>query len=122
MEIESQFQNVHLVAVGGMSFMYQADPGIVVKVPHAEDFARQQFSNELEIYKSFSQQATCAFIVQCFHYTDDGIFLEYMRGDTPESYGYKNISITQLNRWISCRPYSSQSHVRPQHLGCYPYG
>jgi hypothetical protein len=44
-----------------------------------------------------SQQAACAFIVQCFHYTDDGIFLEHMRGDTLD-YGYKNISIDQLNR------------------------
>jgi hypothetical protein len=84
MEIGSQFQNVHLIATGGMSFIYQAGPGIVVKVPHAEDFARQQFCNELAIYKTISQQAACAFIVQCFYYTDDGIFLEYMRGDTPD--------------------------------------
>lgn len=105
MEIGSQFQNVHLIAYGGMSFIYQVDPGIVVKVPRNGDFERQQFCNELEIYKTFSQQAACAFIVQCFHYTDDGIFLEHMRGDTPETYGYKSISIDQLNRCISCPPY-----------------
>jgi hypothetical protein len=69
-----------------MSFIYQVDPGIVVKVPHTKDFARQQFYNELEFYKTFSQQAACAFIVQCFYYTDDGIFLEHMRGGTPEIY------------------------------------
>lgn len=83
MEIGSQFQKVHLIASGGMSFIYQAYPGIVVKVPLAEDFARQQFCNELEIYKTISQKGACAFIVQCFYYTDDGIFLEHMRGDIP---------------------------------------
>lgn len=121
-ELEGQFQNVHLIAFGGMSFIYQVGPGIVVKVPHTEDFARQQFCNELEIYKTFSQQPACAFIVQCFYYTDDGIFLEHMRGDTREIYGYKNIIIDQLNKWISCRPYLSQSQVRSQNLGGYPCG
>ncbi|CAG8376427.1 unnamed protein product [Penicillium salamii] len=79
MEMEGQFQNVHLIALGGMSFIYQVAPGIVVKVPNTEDFARQQFRNELDIYKILSRQAACAFIVQCFYYTDDGIFLEHMR-------------------------------------------
>ncbi|KAJ5169272.1 uncharacterized protein N7500_002055 [Penicillium coprophilum] len=79
MEIRDQFQNVHLIAFGGISFIYQVGPGIAVKVPHTDDFARQQFCNELEIYKTFSRQASCAFIVQCFYYTDDGIFLEHMR-------------------------------------------
>ncbi|KAJ6186855.1 hypothetical protein N7519_001763 [Penicillium mononematosum] len=79
MEIGSQFQKVHLLAFGGMSFIYQVGPGIVVKVPRNDDFAREQFLNEIQIYKAFSQHAACEFIVQCFYSTDGGIFLEHMR-------------------------------------------
>lgn len=81
MDKERRFQNVHLIASGGMSYIYEVGPGIVVKVPQTEDFARQQFCNELEIYKTLSRNlAACEFIVQCFYYTDDGVFLEHMRG------------------------------------------
>jgi len=85
MEIEKKFQSMFLIASGGISSIYQIDPGTVVKVPKDDDFARQQFCKELEIYKILSRQAVCAFIVQCFDHTPEGIFLEYMRGDTPNS-------------------------------------
>jgi hypothetical protein len=86
MEIGNQFQTVHYFAFGGISFLYQVVPGIVVEVPKDEDFAKEQFRNELDIYKIFSQQAACPFITQCFYYTGNGIFLEQMRGDTPDVY------------------------------------
>ncbi|KAJ5487995.1 hypothetical protein N7530_002295 [Penicillium desertorum] len=110
MDIGSQFQKVHLLAFGGMSFIYQVGPGIVVKVPRNDDFAREQFRNEIQIYKTFSQHAACEFIVQCFYYTDGGIFLEHMRSDSLETYGYISISIDQVNRWMSFRA------LEPLHL------
>ncbi|KAJ6032633.1 hypothetical protein N7540_003365 [Penicillium herquei] len=82
MATESKFQKVYFVGGGGISFVYQAAPGIVIKVPQSEDFARQQFRHEVEIYKAISKQAACAFIVKRYYSTDDGIFLEYMRDGT----------------------------------------
>ncbi|KAJ5287262.1 protein kinase domain-containing protein [Penicillium angulare] len=79
MAVESRFPNVHLIGSGGISSVYQVDCGIVVKVPNSDEFSRQQFLKEIEIYKRFSRQTACAFIVQCFHLTDDAIFLENMR-------------------------------------------
>jgi hypothetical protein len=60
--------------------------------------------------------------VQCFYYTDGGIFLEHMRSDSLETYGYISISIDQVNRWMSFRAYPTQSHVRPHNLAGYPCG
>ena len=114
MEIEKEFQSLHLKASGSISSVYQVDPGIVVKVPKNDDFARQQFCKELKIYKILSRQAACAFIVQCFYHTKEGIFLEYIEGDTAETYGYK-IFIDKRNRWVTRFPYPGQSHVRPQY-------
>lgn len=82
MATERKFHVVFIVP-GSISSIYQIDPGIVVKIPKNDDFAREQFCKELEIYKILSRQAACEFIVQCFHYTNEGIFLEYMRSDTP---------------------------------------
>lgn len=80
MDIRQQFPDVHWVWKGGISFVYEVDPRIVVKVPKSGDFEREQFRKEVEIYEVFSQHPPCASIVQCFLYADNGIFLEYMRG------------------------------------------
>lgn len=82
MAIERKFQ-IGLLLPGGISYIYHIHPRIVVKIPQNDDFAREQFCKELEIYKLLSRQAACEFFVQCFHYTNEGIFLEYMRGDMP---------------------------------------
>ncbi|KAL3485432.1 kinase domain-containing protein [Aspergillus germanicus] len=79
MDGPSQFPSVHYIWEGGISFVYEVDPRVVVKVPQNDDFAKEQFKNELEIYKAFAQYPLCPSIVQCFLYSDKGIFLEYMR-------------------------------------------
>ncbi|KAL3449939.1 kinase-like domain-containing protein [Aspergillus insuetus] len=79
MDGPSQFPNVHYIWEGGISFVYEVDPRIVVKVPQNDDFAKEQFKKELEVYKTFAQHPLCPSIVQCFLYSDNGIFLEYMR-------------------------------------------
>ncbi|KAJ5087749.1 protein kinase domain-containing protein [Penicillium angulare] len=79
MALESQFQNVHLIGSGGISSIYQVNSSVVVKVPSSDEFARQQFRNEIENYKTFTRHTACAFIVQCFYLTDDAIFLENMK-------------------------------------------
>ncbi|KGO76584.1 hypothetical protein PITC_087710 [Penicillium italicum] len=82
MDIRQQFPNVHWVWKGGISFVYEVHPRIVVKVPKSGDFEREQFRKELKIYEIFSQHPPCPSIVQCFLYADNGIFLEYMRDVT----------------------------------------
>lgn len=56
---------------------------MVVKVPMSGEFEREQFDKELKVYEIFSRHPPCPSLVQCFFYTGDGIFLEYMRGVTP---------------------------------------
>lgn len=80
MSIQQQFPDVHWVWEGGISFVYEVHPRIVVKVPISEEFEREQFQHELKVYEIFSRSPPCPSIVQCFLYTDNGIFLEYMRG------------------------------------------
>ncbi|RAK99862.1 protein kinase [Aspergillus ibericus CBS 121593] len=82
MDIRRQFPDVHWVWKGGISFVYEVHPRIVVKVPKSGDFEREQFRKELKIYEIFSQHPPCPSIVQCFLYSDNGIFLEYMRDVT----------------------------------------
>lgn len=82
MDIKDQFPSVHWIWKGGISFVYEVDPRIAVKVPQSGEEEREQFSKEVEIYRIFSQNPPCPFIVQCFHISDKGIFLEYMRGVT----------------------------------------
>ncbi|RHZ67362.1 uncharacterized protein CDV56_109417 [Aspergillus thermomutatus] len=82
MNIQQQFPDVHWVWKGGISFVYEVHPRIVVKVPKSGDFEREQFQKELKIYEIFSQHPPCPSIVQCFFYADNGIFLEYMRDVT----------------------------------------
>ncbi|KAL4888232.1 hypothetical protein BDV59DRAFT_196634 [Aspergillus ambiguus] len=79
MDIQRQFPDVHWIWEGGISFVYEVHPRIVVKVPKSGEFEREQFQKELKIYEIFSRCRPCPYIVQCFFYTDNGIFLEYMR-------------------------------------------
>jgi predicted Ser/Thr protein kinase len=83
MDIQRQFSGVHWLWGGGISFVYEVHPRIVVKVPKSGEFEREQFRKELRIYEIFSRQSPCPSVVQCFFYADNGIFLEYMRGATP---------------------------------------
>ncbi|CRG88600.1 hypothetical protein PISL3812_05631 [Talaromyces islandicus] len=83
MDIQRQkFPNVHWIWHGGTSFAYEVHPRIVVKVPKSGEIEKVQFKKELEIYKTFSENPPCPFIVQCFHFSDKGIFLEYMRDNS----------------------------------------
>ena len=83
MDVRRQFPSVHWIWEGGISFVYEVHPRIVVKVPKLGQFERAQFDKELEIYRIFSQHPPCPSIVQCFLYSSNGIFLGYMRGVTP---------------------------------------
>lgn len=80
MDIQRQFPGVHWIWGGGISFVYEVHPRIAVKVPKSGDYERKQFKQELKIYELFSQSPPCSSIVQCFYYTENGIFMEYMRG------------------------------------------
>ncbi|KAJ6094218.1 hypothetical protein N7467_003063, partial [Penicillium canescens] len=64
---------------GGISFVYEVHPRIVVKVPKPREFKREQFYKEVEIYRIFSQNPPCPSIMQCFLFSDSSIFLEYIR-------------------------------------------
>ncbi|KAJ5998190.1 hypothetical protein N7522_009850 [Penicillium canescens] len=79
MDIQRQFPSVHWIWGGGISFVYEVHPRIVVKVPKSGEFEREQFHKEVEIYRIFSQNPPCPSIVQCFLFSGSGIFLEYMR-------------------------------------------
>ncbi|KAJ5389792.1 uncharacterized protein N7496_000860, partial [Penicillium cataractarum] len=75
---------------GGISFVYEVHPLIVVKVPKSGEFEREQFYKELEIYRIFAQKRPCPSIVQCFLFSDNGIFLEYIRDMSLSSRMQKN--------------------------------
>jgi serine/threonine protein kinase len=85
MDIQRQFPSVHWIWGGGISFVYEVHPRIVVKIPKSGEFERKQFHKEVEIYQTFSQNPPCPSIVQCFLFSGSGIFLEYMRGASPIS-------------------------------------
>lgn len=85
MATQRQFPGVYWIWKGPISFVYEVHPRIVVKVPNSGEWEREQFRNDLKIYKILSQHPPCPFIVQCFFYADSGIFLEYMRGMAPTS-------------------------------------
>lgn len=80
MDIQRKFPGVHWVWGGGISFVYEVHPLIVVKVPKSGEEERDKFRKELKIYEILSRHPPCPSLVQCFLYTTDGIFLEYMRG------------------------------------------
>ncbi|CAG8132406.1 unnamed protein product [Penicillium olsonii] len=79
MTTQQQFPGLHWIWKGAISFVYEVHPRIVVKVPKSGEFEREQFGKELKVYEMFSRNPPCPSIVQCFFYTDNGIFLEYMR-------------------------------------------
>ena len=83
MFIKHEFPNVHWLVSGGNSCAYEVHPAIVLKVPlPGGEEEKEQFRNEVKALKKiFSQQTSCPFIVQCFLYTDTGIFSEYMHGE-----------------------------------------
>ncbi|KAJ0417138.1 hypothetical protein BJY00DRAFT_325810 [Aspergillus carlsbadensis] len=61
MNTQRQFPSVHWIWGGGISFVYEVHPLIVVKVPKSGEFEKQQFRKE------------------CFSFSESGIFLEYMK-------------------------------------------
>ncbi|KZF24355.1 kinase-like protein [Xylona heveae TC161] len=79
MSIQCQFPGVRWIGFGAISYVYKVHRCIVVKVPKSGEFEREQFDRELEIYQIFSRHPPCPSVVQCFFYSDNGIFLEYMR-------------------------------------------
>ncbi|KAJ5198339.1 serine/threonine protein kinase [Penicillium cinerascens] len=79
MDVQRQFPGVHWVWGGGISYVYEVHPLIVVKVPKSGPEEREKFRKELKVYEILSRHPPCPHLVQCFHYTIDGIFLEYMR-------------------------------------------
>ncbi|KAJ5946409.1 hypothetical protein N7454_003248 [Penicillium verhagenii] len=90
MDIQRRFPNVHWIWGGGISFVYEVHPRIVVKVPKSGEFEREQFQKEHEIYRIFSQNPPCPSIVQCYLFSGCGIFLEYMRDMSLSSRIQKN--------------------------------
>ncbi|KAL4935472.1 hypothetical protein BDV06DRAFT_228799 [Aspergillus oleicola] len=90
MDIQHQFPTVHWIWGGGISFVYEVHPLIVVKVPKSGEFERKQFRKELEIYQIFSRNRSCPSIIQCFFISENGIFLEYMRDMSLSSRIQKN--------------------------------
>lgn len=82
MATQRQFPDVHYIWEEGISFIYEVHPRIVVKVPNSGELEREHFRKELKIYEIFSRHSPCPSVMQCFFYTDNGIFLEYMRGAT----------------------------------------
>ncbi|KAJ5399133.1 hypothetical protein N7465_009622 [Penicillium sp. CMV-2018d] len=90
MDIQRQFPSVHWIWGGGISFVYEVHPRVVVKDPKSGEFEREQFQKELEIYQVFSQHPPCPSIVQCFLFSSSGIFLEYMRDISLSSRIQKN--------------------------------
>ena len=83
MDIKSQYPGVHWIWEGGISVVYEVHPRIAVKVPQSGEFEEEQFRREVKIYEILSRHPPCPSIVQCFFYANNGIFLEYMRGQTP---------------------------------------
>lgn len=93
MEIQRQFTNVHWIWGGATSTVYEVHPYIVLKVPKPGEEEKEQFRKELEIMRILSQHPPSPHIVRCFYYSDNGIFLEYMRGSS--------CYYTILNRTVS---------------------
>lgn len=96
MRHQDKFPDVHWIWKGGISYVFEVHPRIVVKVPKSGEFEREQFQKELDIYNILSRSPPCAFLVQCFYKADNGIFLEYMRGTT-----FRNIQIVGLTDYLT---------------------
>lgn len=76
---KSQLKGLCWVGMGANSFVYEVNPLVVAKVPRSGDEEREQFKNELEVFKILSKHPPCPQIITCFLYTENAIFLEYMR-------------------------------------------
>ncbi|KAL2793548.1 hypothetical protein BJX66DRAFT_351692 [Aspergillus keveii] len=79
MDTQRQFPSVHYICGGGISFVYEVHPLIVVKVPKLGEFEKQQFRKE------------------CFFFSENGIFLEYMR----ENHGEKLEPLPLRMAWMN---------------------
>lgn len=96
MRHQDKFPDVHWIWKGGISYVFEVHPRIVVKVPKSGEFEREQFQKELAIYNILSRSPPCASLVQCFYKADKGIFLEYMRGTT-----FRNVQIVGLTDYLT---------------------
>lgn len=96
MRHQDKFPGVHWIWKGGISYVFEVHPRIVVKVPKSGEFEREQFQKELDIYNILSRSPPCASLVQCFYKADKGIFLEYMRGTT-----FRNVQIVGLTDYLT---------------------
>ncbi|KAJ5830857.1 uncharacterized protein N7525_009110 [Penicillium rubens] len=114
MDIQRQFPSVHWIWGGGISFVYEVHPRIVVKVPKPGEFEREQFQKELEIYQVFSQNPPCPSIVQCFLFSSSGIFLEYMRDISLSSRIQKNHTRDQQTMVVTTVEKLEPLHLRKQ--------
>jgi serine/threonine protein kinase len=79
MDPERRLENVFWVSEGGNCFVYEVNPLIIVKVPKPDDEERKRFRKEVEIFDILSRHPPCPYLISCFFYSNDGIFLEYMR-------------------------------------------
>ena len=80
MATSSDFPDVHYIWEGGISYVYEVNPQMVVKVPQEGECEEEQFQNEVKIYDKLSKYPPCPYLIDCFHYCENGIFLEYMKG------------------------------------------
>ncbi|KAJ5257470.1 hypothetical protein N7524_009026 [Penicillium chrysogenum] len=103
MDIQRQFPSG-----GGISFVYEVHPRIVVKVPKPREFEREQFQKELEIYQVFSQNPPCPSIIY------SGIFLEYIRDISLSSRIQKNHTRDQQTIVVTTVEKLEPLHLRKQ--------
>lgn len=90
MDIQHQFPSVHWIWEGGISFVYEVHPRIVVNVPRP-----------------------CPSIVQRFTFqTDSGIFLEDMRGTPTISSEEPRLLTILIDKSLSSR--IQNNHIRDQ--------
>ncbi|PYI07009.1 kinase domain-containing protein [Aspergillus sclerotiicarbonarius CBS 121057] len=101
MDSRRKFPNVHWIWRGGISFVYEVHPRIVVKVPKSGEFEKEQFQGEIKVYEIFSRHPPCPSVVECFFHTDNGIFLEYMRDESLSSRIQKNHIRDQETRIVT---------------------
>lgn len=104
---------MHWIWGGGISFVYEIHPLIVVKVPKSGESERKQFNKELAIYRILAENWPCSSIVQCFYLSDNGIFLEYLRGTSLDTrYRYSRLLIYLIDMSLSSR--LQKNHFRDQ--------
>lgn len=65
MSIQHRFPDVHWIWGGGISYVYEVHPRIVVKVPRLGDSEGEQFQIETKIYEISSRNSPYPSIVQC---------------------------------------------------------